>query len=110
MDKFVTRIPRKSSGITAGLAYHGIAAKGSRVSEESGEPTTSPEDAQESVAPSSTTDQMKLYKDHLRYNPEWQEKWAWIDYNEEAGGMTYRICKAFSTGAGSWRMGYSSRQ
>ena len=44
------------------------------MSEESGEPTTSPDDAQESVALSSTTDKMKLYKDHLRYNREWQER------------------------------------
>ena len=84
MDRYVIRISRKSSE-----------------SDTAGNPSTSSkrprldEDPHTSSTGNEVTEKMRLYKDNLRYNPEWKKKWPWIEYKEEEGGMFCSVCKKY---------------
>ena len=46
---------------------------------------------------SHATERMRLYKDNLRYNPEWCVRHPWMEYTECDGvnGMLCTVCKAY---------------
>ena len=77
MDEFVIRVSRKSSESDRSNADEpSTLSKRPRLDK----------DPQDSTR-SEVTKRMRLYKDNLRYNPEWKKKWPWIKYKEEEGGM-----------------------
>ena len=83
MDKFVIRVSRKSSQ-----------SDGSNADE----PSTSSKRPRldkdpEASTRSEVTERMRLYKDNLRYNPEWKKKWPWIKY--KVGDMFCSVCKKY---------------
>jgi hypothetical protein len=85
MDKFVIRVSRKSSESDRSNAD---------------EPSTSSKRPRLDKGPEATnttgevTERMRLYKDNLRFSPEWKKKWTWIEYKEE-GGMFCSVCKKY---------------
>ena len=44
------------------------------------------------VGRSSVTEKMRSYKNHMRYNRDWEIKWSWLMYNECEDGMLCSVC------------------
>ena len=42
---------------------------------------------------SSSEARIRQYKDKLQFNPAWSNKWPWMEYSEDQGGMFCSVCK-----------------
>ena len=72
MDKFVIRQPR---------------------TREHPEEDTQTEPTVKKACLSSSEARIRQYKDKLQFNPAWSNKWPWMEYSEDQGGMFCSVCK-----------------